>query len=123
MLDFLARECSVDWKLYTDNLRRSPEHVAALRGDVVLLKFLVEYSNKHKNPAMGCLKILPRDKFDCTPLHYMAQKGHAQLVDVYIEELKQYSRYMSLLDFDWRSKKKRMMAMELAEAVADETKK
>jgi tagatose-1,6-bisphosphate aldolase len=31
---------------------------------------------------------------------------------------------MSLLDFDWRSKKKRMMAMELAEAaVAVETKK
>jgi hypothetical protein len=30
---------------------------------------------------------------------------------------------MYLLDFDWRSKKKRMMAMELVEAVADETKK
>jgi hypothetical protein len=77
MFDFLARECFVDWKLYTDNLRRSPKQVAALHGDVVLLTFLVEYSNKHKNPAMGCLKILPHDEFDCTPLHYMAQKGHA----------------------------------------------
>jgi hypothetical protein len=91
MLDFLARECSADWKLYMDNLHCSPEHDAALHGDVVLLKFLIEYSNKHKNPAMGCLKILLHDKFDCTPLHYMAQKGHAQLVDVYIKELKQYS--------------------------------
>ena len=78
LLEWLKNNYEVRYEDYTDNLQRTPEHVAALRGDLVLLRNVLFKKDEPPNPL---------DIFDTAPFMYAARKGHVNLLDMYIQAI------------------------------------
>eukprot|EP00547_Thalassionema_nitzschioides_P017852 CAMPEP_0194239112 /NCGR_PEP_ID=MMETSP0158-20130606/5677_1 /TAXON_ID=33649 /ORGANISM="Thalassionema nitzschioides, Strain L26-B" /LENGTH=1368 /DNA_ID=CAMNT_0038973517 /DNA_START=483 /DNA_END=4585 /DNA_ORIENTATION=- len=84
-LQWLKAKHDVQYQDYKDNLGRTPEHVAALRGDFILMRFIL---------YKGLAPTIPLDFFNASPAMYAASKGHIKILHLYTREI-----------FEWNSEK------------------
>lgn len=80
LFQWLQKQYKVSYNDYKDNLNRTPEHVAALRGDLVLLSYVL----KTLKPTPG---LHPLDIFDTAPFMYASRKGHVNLLRMYLQAI------------------------------------
>ena len=73
LLDWISANYKVGYNDYEDNLQRTPEHVAALRGDLLLLRYALERGDPPN----------PLDIFQMSPFMYAARKGNVNVLGMY----------------------------------------
>lgn len=73
LLSWLFTTYKVGYEDFKDSLQRTPEHVAVLRGDLILL----EYAFARGDPPN------PLDTFHMSPFMYAARKGNVHILGMY----------------------------------------
>eukprot|EP00546_Thalassionema_frauenfeldii_P011581 CAMPEP_0178925970 /NCGR_PEP_ID=MMETSP0786-20121207/18238_1 /TAXON_ID=186022 /ORGANISM="Thalassionema frauenfeldii, Strain CCMP 1798" /LENGTH=1471 /DNA_ID=CAMNT_0020600971 /DNA_START=303 /DNA_END=4718 /DNA_ORIENTATION=+ len=78
VLQWLKSKHGIDYQDYNDNLDRTPEHVAALRGDFILMHFFLQ---------KGLESTIPLDFYNSSPVMYAASKGHLKILHLYAQKI------------------------------------
>eukprot|EP00978_Attheya_sp_CCMP212_P042089 scaffold250811_cov59-Attheya_sp.AAC.2 len=104
---WLKEECDASIEYFTDKEEHHVEHIAAINGDYILLRWLLKkeltYARSPKLRDQARIGVsstterryrgLPLDASGNTPLHYMASAGYDKLIHCYYEDDIHQSNY------------------------------